>query len=534
MRLEHYLRRSADRQPERTALVMGDERLSYAELEDASNRLARQVLDAGCRPGDRVALFLPKAPIAIVAMLATLKAGCVYVPVDLHSPATRLEKVVTAAEPSLLLAHSASLALAHEALERAGRPPARLGLADGDRSGDPNVAFDAADWRSQSPTPTQAIDDDSRPAHILFTSGSTGSPKGVVITHRNVSSFIEWAINHFAISHEDRLSGHSPLFFDLSTFDIYGSLAGGAELHIVPPAANLLPHELAAFIRRSELTQWFSVPSALVFMLRAGAIQEDDFPRLRRLLWCGEVLPTPALAELMRLVPHAAYCNLYGPTEATIASTYHAVPEVPIDVAKPVPIGRPCGGEEVSVLDDELRSVADGTVGELCISGAGVSPGYWRDQERTARAFVTDERGERVYRTGDLGLRDEEGLLHFIGRSDTQIKSRGYRIELGDVEATLQTLPVLADVAVVAIDADDFSGVRICCAFVAAGGQQLHGAKVRAEAARVLPAYMLPNEWLALETLPRTANGKVDRPAIRAQFMPAAESRLEALAQTRS
>ena len=238
-------------------------------------------------------------------------------------------------------------------------------------------------------------------AHILFTSGSTGVPKGVVIEHRNVTAFLDWASAHFQPRASDRISGHPPLHFDLSTFDIYGTLGAGAELHLVPAAANVHPRSLAAFIRDAELTQWFSVPSVLTYLAKFDVVAQDDFPALERLLWCGEVLPTPVLAHWMDRLPHVRFTNLYGPTEATIASSFHDVPERPADEREPVPIGVACDGEELLVLDEE-----DGDRARSAIArGAGLSPGYWRDEEKTAQAFVADPRGGggRVYRTGDLG-----------------------------------------------------------------------------------------------------------------------------------
>jgi non-ribosomal peptide synthetase component F len=336
------------------------------------------------------------------------------------------------------------------------------------------------------------------------------------------SAFVDWAVEHFGTLPGERISGHPPLHFDLSTFDIYGTLKAGAELHLVTTAANLHPGALAEFIRESALDQWFSVPSTLAFMVRGEVIEQDDFPSLKRVLFCGEAMPAAVLADWMSLVPHARYTNLYGPTETTIASSYYDVPAPP-DIAESVPIGVPCTGEELIVLDEERRPLPPDEIGEIFIGGIGLSPGYWRDMEKTEAAFLPDPRvkqpgrGGRIYKTGDLGSVDEDGLFLYAGRTDSQIKHRGYRIELGEIEAALVALGELRECAVVAVEAEGFEGSAICCAYAPAG-TEVAPSSLRAALAKLLPAYMLPTRWREFEALPKNANGKIDRKELRESF----------------
>jgi amino acid adenylation domain-containing protein len=524
--LQHGVSVQAQTRPEATALVLKSTRLTYGALEEASNRLAHLLADAGVRRADRVALMMPKTPTAVVGMLGVLKAGAIYVPMDLASPAARQARMLEVSDCRCVLAAGPVGQLLRDTLMAATlQQQPIIGWVDDDMPPEADLApaFSPRDLAGYPPTMPSYANTDKDVAHILFTSGSTGVPKGVMITHTNVVHFLRWATAYFGTTPTDRISQHPPLHFDLSTFDIFGTLWAGAELHFVPAELNLLPHKLAQFIREARLTQWFSVPSVLNLMAKFDAVHQDDFPELRRVMWCGEAIPTPTLIHWMRRLPHVHFTNLYGPTEATIASSYYTVPRCPTDEREPIPIGTACDGEELLVLDSELRPVVDGEIGDLYIRGAGLSPGYWRDPHKTRSVFLqtpgaTDPR-DRIYKTGDLARRGADGLFYFVGRADMQIKSRGYRIELGEIEAALNSLPGLRESAVVAIRSDGFEGWLICCAFVPAPGHDISPASLREGLARLVPSYMLPARWTRCDALPRNANGKIDRPCLKSAFL---------------
>lgn len=525
--LQRWVTEQAGQRPEAGALVFRDERLTYGELEAQSNRLARLLREAGVARGDRVCLLMPKSPRAIVAILGVLKADAMYVPLDPGSPVPRAEKMIAACDNRWILA-AGPVGPTLEALFAAPAFAAVHAVGWLDASPPPRGCtpqFTLGDLATYAAEPPPCANTPRDGAHILFTSGSTGTPKGVVITHASVRQFVEWAIGYFGTKPTDRISGHPPLHFDLSTFDVFGSFAAGAELHLVPPELNLLPHKLAELIRTSRLTQWFSVPSALNYMAKFDVVRQDDFPTLERVLWCGEVFPTPPLIYWMRRVPHASFTNLYGPTEATIASSYYTVPSCPASEDEVIPIGRACDGEELLVLDEALQPVPPGEVGDLYIAGAGLSPGYWRDPEKTRQAFLPRPGSgatpdDRIYRTGDLASIGADGLVRFLGRADSQIKTRGYRVELGEIETALHALGTLRECAVVGVPSQDFDGVAICCAYVPLPGVAVTPASLRDAAARSLPSYMLPSRWLAFDELPKTSNSKIDRRRLKELFAP--------------
>ncbi len=524
-RLETWVTRQAERRSEAVAVILGPERMTYGELEAMSNRLARLLRKHDCPTGARVCLLMPKSPTAIAAMVGVLKAGAIYVPLDPASPPARLAKIVDSCEPRWVLGAGPVTGLLEELFrEERFRRSLRLGWLDPEpfTGRDLPAAFSRADLASCSSMPPGLEGEVPAAAHILFTSGSTGTPKGVVVRHSSVVHFAEWANAYFGATSEDRNSGHAPLHFDLSTYDIFGTFAAGAQLHLVPPELNVLPNKLADFIRTSELTQWFSVPSVMNYMAKFDVVKPNDFPALKRVHWCGEVLPTPALIYWMKRLPHVSFTNLYGPTEAAIASSYYTVPACPSDETAAIPIGTACAAEELLVLNEGLEPVAPAEVGDLYIRGVGLSPGYWRDPERTAAVFLQNPRsadpGDRIYKTGDLARIGEDGLVYFLGRADSQIKSRGYRIELGEIEVALNAMRGLRECAVVAIRTEGFEGAMICCAFVLEPGVDVTAVILRRELGKVLPGYMLPSRWSAFDRLPRNANGKIDRRRLREHF----------------
>jgi amino acid adenylation domain-containing protein len=520
--LQNSISIQAQRRPHAVALVLQGRTLTYGQLDEITNRLARLLKASGCRKGDRVCFAIPKSPEAIIAILGILKADCIHVPIDTASPTPRVAKVVRSSEPRYILGAGTTLNLMEDLFSQ---DEFRDSIGVGWMEAAPDCRnfvprFVGKDISSYSGEPLLYENGSHDPAHLLFTSGSTGEPKGVVITHANVMHFLQWATRYFGMAPDDRISGHPPLHFDLSTFDIFGAFAVGAQLHLVPPELSLLPNKLADFIRDSELTQWFSVPSVLNYMARFDVVRFNDFPALKRLLWCGEVLPTPALMYWMQRLPRVSFTNLYGPTETTIASSFHTLPCCPTDSRQPIPIGIPCEGEELLVLDSDLHPVPQGEVGDLYIRGVGLSPGYWRDVDKTNTVFIPYGANDRIYRTGDRTRIGEDGLIYFVGRADTQIKSRGYRIELGEIEVALNTLKELKECAVVALPTDGFEGNLIACAYVVQDQSQISESEISNRLSKVLPPYMLPSRWMRFTQLPKNASGKIDRPEIAKAFAP--------------
>jgi amino acid adenylation domain-containing protein len=513
-RLHDLLAASADRDPERIAIVDGARNIAYAELDERANQLANLLVRLGVAPGDRVGLYLDKSIEAIVGLFGVLKAGAAYVPLDPDAPVRRLAYIARNCDVACLLTGGEKAAVWEELLAHGAPVQSVVVLNDHVAERDavaPNVRLLGSDALDvEASTTSSSRTSPAALAYLLYTSGSTGNPKGVALSHANALAFVTWAIECFDVSAGDRLSSHAPLHFDLSIFDIFAAAGAGAATVLVPREASLFPVELSRFLDRTAITVWYSVPSVLTALVLRGGLKGGEFPKLRAVLFAGEVFPTPHLRRLMALLPHARFDNLYGPTETNVC-TYYPVPPLRPDRDEPIPIGKAIIDVTLVILTDDGRVAERGEVGELYVAGPTVMQGYWRDLERTAEVLVENFLGDRAgpfYRTGDLVQEAADGNLLFLGRRDTQVKSRGYRIELGEVEAALYAHPAVAECAVTAIPDDDVTN-RLR-AFVVVRDPVGTGELVRSCTERI-PHYMLPDSFEFCTALPKTSTGKIDR-----------------------
>jgi amino acid adenylation domain-containing protein len=514
--LHELLTAGAESRPEHPAVVDRATTLTYAQLDDQAARAAAVLAGLGVSRGDRVALWLDKSVAAVAAIYGVLRLGAAYVPIDPGAPPDRVGYVLRDCEVAAAVTSAKKLA-AWRRLLSDGRPVARLLVVDADPTaadlGLPRAAVAGMDDLAAAtglPAAAGVSDDDL--AYILYTSGSTGRPKGVMLSHGNGASFVDWAVATLGVRDDDRVSSHAPFHFDLSVFDLYASAQSGATVVLVPKGVATFPAESIRFVDEQAITVWYSVPSALSMMVSRGGLGPGGLSSLRLLLFAGEVFPPAYLARLMELVPHAQYWNLYGPTETNVCTAYR-VTEAPAADGPPAPIGRVVDGDRIAVVGDDGLRVIPGDEGELLVAGVTVTSGYWGDPERTADRLGPApgvEPDTIWYRTGDRVVEAPSGDLQFVGRRDHQVKSRGYRIELGEIETVLHRHPGIADCAVVAVP-DPLTTNRIV-AVVAPSS--LDPAELARHCEQFLPPYMVPQTWHALDELPHTSTGKVDRIAL--------------------
>jgi amino acid adenylation domain-containing protein len=520
--MEHLLHRllsaSAERHADRIAVEDGDRHMSYAELDESSSRLANLLREIGVSRGDRVGLYLEKSLEAVVGIYSVMKCGAAYVPLDPRAPILRLAYIASDCNLRVLISSSTKRAGLGELLANGAPIEVVITPDDAGPRGDvPGLSVrTVADVQRQDRV---APDDDTIGldlAYILYTSGSTGEPKGVMLSHQNALSFVRWAVGCFGVGPEDRLSNHAPLHFDLSVFDLFAAAMAGATVVLVPPELSVFPVQIRDFIETKGITVWYSVPSILSMLTLRGGLSVGNLPNLRTILFAGEVFPTKYLRSLMSLLPHVRFCNLYGPTETNVC-TWYEVPPHRQEGTEPIPIGRAIHDVEVFAVTDEGAVAGVGRTGELHVRGKTVMRGYWGDAERTARGLVADPRGtelhDPVYRTGDIVRLRADGNYVLLGRRDHQIKSRGYRIELGEIETALYAHPDVVECAAVAIP-DRLVTNRIVASVVARNG--LTGQELIQAVGERLPQYMIPEHIEFRDELPRTSNGKLDRRAIEA------------------
>lgn len=537
------LARSVAEHPTAEAVRLRGRCLDYAGLDRTSSALAATMREAGVVPGDRVGLWLGKSVETVVAVHAVLKCGAAYVPVDPAAPPARAAYILKDCAVACLVTDRGRLDLLAPGTR--GQRTDGQGGGDGHSTDGPGadgwsaavrlvVVVDeeeAGDGQATDVAPAVAVPprlgwglaarrsvpEGFRPAsvapgdlaYVLYTSGSTGVPKGVMLSHRNARAFVDWAVAEFRITSDDRLASHAPVHFDLSVFDIFAAAGTGACLVLVPENHKALGMALNRLVVAERISVWYSVPGALVRMLDARNSGELASCGLRTVLFAGEAFPLKHLRRLRGVLGGAELYNLYGPTETNVC-TFHRVTDEDLapDRVAPPPIGTPCPYATTTLLDADGRAVPDapGAEGELAVRGDSVMLGYW-----THAGPPPDP--APVHRTGDIVRSDGARTYTFAGRRDHMVKVRGYRIEPEEIEATLLALPEVHETACVAVGAGE-DDVRLEAFVVPESGTSIDEARLRHHCARTLPRYMVPARFAVVEGLPRTSTGKADRRAL--------------------
>jgi len=475
--------------------------VSFQELDTLSNRIAYFLVGKGLVKGDVIAIFNNKSPLGYACMLAALKTGIIYTNLDLTSPYQRIKKIIERCAPKLILFDvDCDIKQEVEALQINS-----IELYS-------NFSNQLHNF-SDKPYTTIAGLTGADPAYIMFTSGSTGFPKGAVITHANLLNFISWGQTTYNVTTEDIFTNANPIYFDNSVFDFYVSLFSGAQL--VPITNDLArdPFVLVKEVAKAGCTSWFSVPSLLIYLMTTKAITKDSLPAMKRFIFGGEGFPKPKLKKLYDMYSGSARLyNVYGPTECTCICSSYLVNEHDFeDMSSLTTLGYLAPN-----FDYVIRDKNDEHIGELCLKGPNVGAGYYNDGERTSKAFIqnpyNNDYNETVYCTGDLVAVDDKGQLHFKGRADNQVKHMGYRIELEEIESLLNTLVYVNEAAVIYEKLGDSLGQIVAFVSLSAAADDK---QITVDIKGLVPEYMVPRKVITLSDLPKNQNGKIDRVALK-------------------
>lgn len=524
--LHDLISHSASRWPKSIAVQEKNSSITYQELDSCTTKLANLITQIGLQRGQRIGLLTHKSIAAYSGIYATLKSGCAYVPLDRRAPAERLSYICNDCQIDTLVVTSQVWSKLEQIMEYKNRIKNVIVLDSrhSEHLNGVNV-LTLSDVDCQTVEPIQDFNIvDSDLAYILYTSGSTGRPKGVMISHHVSMSFVSWSCGHASLGNNDRVSGHAPLHFDLSIFDIFATALAGATLLPVPDGASTFPTRLLDWMINNRISVWYSVPSILSMMTKNPKFESETYPDLRLIIFAGEVFPVPYLKQWLNCLPELTFMNWFGPTETNVITSY-TVSISAAELTSPIPIGSTTSNAALYCLDKKGELVTEpGKSGELYARGPCVSLGYWGDEEKTNSKFLPNQNNaylkDRTFRTGDIVSINDKGDYVFLGRNDHLIKSRGYRIELGEVEAAYYLQDIVSEVAVIPF-ADDLIGNKLVAFIVTQNSSHkdyLNEDKIIAEntlvnklITKILPSYMVPSETVILPALPKTTNEKIDR-----------------------
>lgn len=499
----NFLYRTVAITPECIAVSDEHEALSFRELFTRACALSEHLADVNVlnRP---ILVYLPKNANAIVSFAAILLSGNCYVPADVGSPSERTRKIIADLGPAKVITQK----IYKNRIQELIKEPEKI------------IFLDDICWDRQGTSIQQLIDKcvattnriiDVDPCYIMYTSGSTGAPKGVVISHRGVIDYIQWAQKIFPLTENDIIGNQSPLFFDNSTLDIYLSWATGATLHLIPERLFIFPIRLMEHLEQKKVTFIFFVPSVLASFTRKGVLTEGRLPDLKIIAFAGEVMSTKHLGTWQTKLPNKMYVNLYGPTEITVDCTYFIVDRI-YGPDETLPIGYPCLNSEILILDENDKPVSFGEKGELCVRGSSLALGYWNEQEKAGNVFMQNPihnyYEDRIYKTGDIVIQHKNKPIQFVGRKDSQIKHLGYRIELGEIEQATNSLPYISCCCVI------YNQNKREITLYYESEKEVPASEIINDLSRIIPSYMMPKKFHHYKMLPLNPSGKVDRKAL--------------------
>jgi amino acid adenylation domain-containing protein len=511
----------AARDADAVAVSFDGERVTYRELDERSNQVAHGLREAGLRPGQPVAVMLDSGPTQIMALLGALKAGCHFVCLDPHYPAARLRQILQEVEPPCLIAAGPHLNWHAELLAEFRQQHACRVMVLGQQAhaltGDEASDNEPVRWFETCPRTAPEVEINPEDlAYIVYTSGSTGQPKGIMQTHEGLCQFVEWQARQFDISAGKRIAQWASITYDASYVEIFGALSRGATLCMTAALTRSDPQALTAWLRDEHVSLLITVPSFArqILQILETEAHSHPLPHMEFLLLAGEALPVALAEEWLKRFPQSPRLyNLYGPTESVLATYY---PVVNASAAqRSIPVGSAIDGRHVLIIDEHGKLSPIGGKGEIYLRSRYLTPGYFRQPEQTARAFVQnplhDDYAERVYLTGDLGRWLSDGTLELFGRKDNQVKVRGMRVELEDIEAALLRHEAVEECVVAAHEYGQ-TDQRLCAYIVTQGTPAVY--ELRSFMKATLPDYMVPAAFVFLPALPRLPNGKLNRRAL--------------------
>lgn len=488
-----YLENSARNFPNKIAYSDENAEITFGRLQEVSKQIGTKIAQRVNKVNSPIAILVDRNIESLIYFMGILYSGNFYVPIDSKMPIKRMEAVFSQLNPSLIL-YSAN---------------------------DKDVVSNFEEYDvmelENSQNILQTIDDnllescrkkilDVDPVYVIFTSGSTGTPKGIVISHRSVIDFVDWMAKACDFSQNDVMANQAPFYFDLSVKDIYLTLKCGATTHILSKKMLMFPMLLVDYLNKKEVTTLIWATSAFHLVANSGVLNKTLPNYLKKVILGGEALLAKQLNIWRKAMPNVQYINLYGPTEVTVDCTYYKIQKDFMD-HEAIPIGIACENKQVLLLDEKLKAVQTGEVGEICVRGTGLAKGYYNDTEKTKNAFIQNPLNpyypDIIYRTGDLGRIGEDGMIYFETRKDGQIKHMGYRIEMGEIERALNSFEKIKSAVCIFKKEED----KIVCVYEG----DATDAEIVNHIKELVPKYMYPNKFLKLDLMPYNANGKVDR-----------------------